>query len=203
MYSPRRAPKERSGSPKKIRFQNPSSAKLCSRPWRKLTRVNNLRHPCFWYTCRMRTIKRDVVGAFIFSSDNKILLGKSRKGGVYHGTWMVPGGGIEEGETMRDAVIREIREEVGVDISPFDIKLLDDPQTNQVKRYCATQTKKYWWICGSTTSSCRPTNLPTKSLSNATTILSRRPGTRYRSFPSWSCRRQQKPGCKAWATCSP
>ncbi|MBX6334015.1 NUDIX domain-containing protein [Candidatus Saccharibacteria bacterium] len=61
----------------------------------------------------MRTIKRDVVGAFIFSSDNKILLGKSRKGGVYHGTWMVPGGGIEEGETMRDAVIREIREEVG------------------------------------------------------------------------------------------
>lgn len=83
-----------------------------------------------------------MVGAFIFSSDNKILLGKSRKGGVYHGTWMVPGGGIEEGETMRDAVIREIREEVGVDISPFDIKLLDDPQTNQSEKVLRDTNEK-------------------------------------------------------------
>ena len=90
----------------------------------------------------MRTIRRDVVGAFIFSSDNKILLGKSRKDGVYHGTWMVPSGGIEEGETMRDAVIREIREEVGVDISPFDIKLLDDPQTNQSEKVLRDTNEK-------------------------------------------------------------
>ncbi len=62
----------------------------------------------------MRTIKRDIVGAFIFSKDNKILLGKSIKGGVYPDLWVVPGGGINHGEKKIDAVKRELKEEVGL-----------------------------------------------------------------------------------------
>jgi 8-oxo-dGTP pyrophosphatase MutT (NUDIX family) len=73
----------------------------------------------------MRTIQRDIVGAFIFSKDNKLLLGQSHEGGVYAGAWIIPGGGIDPDETKEDAVKREVLEETGIDISVAAIKLLD------------------------------------------------------------------------------
>jgi nucleoside triphosphatase len=65
----------------------------------------------------MRTITRDIVGAFIFSRDGCILLGQSGRRGVYQNQWLVPGGGVEPGETIEQAVIREILEETGLDMS--------------------------------------------------------------------------------------
>lgn len=65
----------------------------------------------------MRTIHRDIVGGFIFSKDNKLLLGKNRKGGVYEGSFVVPGGGVDEGETKEIALQREMKEETGIDIN--------------------------------------------------------------------------------------
>lgn len=73
----------------------------------------------------MRTIKREIVGTFIFSNDEYVLLGLSRKGGVYKDQWIVPGGGIEEGETKLQAAIREANEEVGIDLSKYKLELLD------------------------------------------------------------------------------
>jgi ADP-ribose pyrophosphatase YjhB (NUDIX family) len=35
-----------------------------------------------------------------------------------HGSWVVPGGTVQPGETLREAVVREVREESGVDIVP-------------------------------------------------------------------------------------
>jgi nucleoside triphosphatase len=66
----------------------------------------------------MRTIDRKIVGAFIFSSDDKILLCKMAAGGAYEGQWVVPGGGVDPGETPETAVIREVQEEVGI---PLDV----------------------------------------------------------------------------------
>ncbi len=68
---------------------------------------------------------RNIVGAFIFSSDNKLLMGKSLNGGMYPGFWIVPGGGVDEGETKLEALKREMLEEIGLDISASKIDQID------------------------------------------------------------------------------
>ncbi len=74
----------------------------------------------------MRTIHRDIVSALIFSKDRKIFQGMIRKGGAYPDCWHIPGGGIDDGENKDEALIREIEEETGIDISSYDIELVDD-----------------------------------------------------------------------------
>lgn len=39
------------------------------------------------------------------------------KGGVYADCWHIPGGGIDDGEDMKSALIREILEETGLNVS--------------------------------------------------------------------------------------
>ena len=82
----------------------------------------------------MRTIQRDIVGAFIFSNDNHVLLGKNRKGGVYQDQWVIPGGGIDKGETKLEAVKREVMQEVGLDIDGVAVSLIDEVLTGQSKK---------------------------------------------------------------------
>lgn len=82
----------------------------------------------------MRTIKRDIAGALIFSNDKHVLLGKNNKGGVYDDLWVVPGGGIDKGETKEQAVRREILEEVGIDISSAEIHLVPEVQTGVAEK---------------------------------------------------------------------
>lgn len=79
----------------------------------------------------MRTVDREIVGGFIFSNDGHILLGKSLPGGVYPDHFMVPGGGIEPGETKKEAVIRETFEEVGIDLKSIESVIIE--QTNDVE----------------------------------------------------------------------
>lgn len=59
--------------------------------------------------------------------DNKILLIK-KCGGPYDGKLDLPGGTIEFNEGIEDALIREFKEEVGIDI--LDYKLFDVVSTN-------------------------------------------------------------------------
>lgn len=75
----------------------------------------------------MRTIQRKIVSALIFSKDGKILMGKKdpSKGGVYPDVWHIPGGGIEEGETMEQTLAREVFEEVGIDIKSYFAKSIN------------------------------------------------------------------------------
>ena len=71
----------------------------------------------------MREIHRIIASALLFSSDGKLLLGKKdpTSGGVYLDCRHLPGGGIDEGESLHDAVIREVSEEVGIDIHDTEI----------------------------------------------------------------------------------
>lgn len=82
----------------------------------------------------MRTISREIVGTFIFSKDKQLLLGKSRKGGVYQDQWIIPGGGIEDDETKLEAAIREMLEEVGIDITQFKVTPIDDSFTGESEK---------------------------------------------------------------------
>lgn len=75
----------------------------------------------------MRTIKRKIVAAIIISQDGKIFQGMKhpKKGGVYVDCWHIPGGGVDGEETEKQALIREIKEETGLDISSKKITLVD------------------------------------------------------------------------------
>lgn len=59
------------------------------------------------------------------SADQKLLLGKSRQGGVYQDTWIIPGGGIDEDETHEQALAREIMEETGLGVSEAKIQKME------------------------------------------------------------------------------
>ena len=50
------------------------------------------------------------------ATGTEYLLAQRPEGKVYAGYWEFPGGKVEVGETLRDALIREIEEELGVTV---------------------------------------------------------------------------------------
>ena len=60
------------------------------------------------------------VGAVVLDGD-RVLLIQRGPGGTAAGKWSLPGGLVELGETTREAVCRELREECGIDIELVDV----------------------------------------------------------------------------------
>jgi len=94
----------------------------------------------------MRQINREIVSALIFSKDNKLFQGMKAptKGGVYTDCWHLPGGGIDEGENSKQALIREIKEETGIDITPYKIELVDDIGRGESEKVLQDTGEKVW-----------------------------------------------------------
>jgi len=57
-----------------------------------------------------------VVAAALVDADNRVLIAKRPEGKSMAGLWEFPGGKIEPGETPEQAVIRELREELAIDV---------------------------------------------------------------------------------------
>lgn len=91
----------------------------------------------------MRTIKRVIVSALIYSKDGQLLMGKKdpEKGGVYNDCWHLPGGGIEEGENKLQALIREVQEEVDIDIAKYPIEFVTDKDSGTAEKRLKTGEK--------------------------------------------------------------
>jgi ADP-ribose pyrophosphatase YjhB (NUDIX family) len=62
--------------------------------------------------------------AAIIIEDNKVLLVRHEKNGRSY--WLLPGGGVDFGESLHEALVRELREEVEVDIEPGPLVLAND-----------------------------------------------------------------------------
>ena len=62
------------------------------------------------------TKKIDVAAAVIRRADGSFLLGQRAPGTFYPGYWEFPGGKVEKGESPRDALVRELQEELGVTV---------------------------------------------------------------------------------------
>lgn len=60
----------------------------------------------------------DVVAA-ILEHEELILLAQRPESGDQAGLWEFPGGKVEAGETQPDALIRELREELGIEACPL------------------------------------------------------------------------------------
>lgn len=55
------------------------------------------------------------------TNGEEVLLTRNSARGPHPGQWNLPGGGIDHGEEPRDAVVREVREETGLDAVPGDL----------------------------------------------------------------------------------
>jgi len=72
----------------------------------------------------MTRFKMIADGFAFFIKDNKILLSRRFNTGHEDGNYGLPAGHIEDGETLKDGVCREIKEEVGVIVLPTDLHLV-------------------------------------------------------------------------------
>ena len=57
-----------------------------------------------------------VVAAALIDADGRVLLAQRPKGKALEGLWEFPGGKMDAGEGPEDALIRELREELGITV---------------------------------------------------------------------------------------
>lgn len=84
----------------------------------------------------MKSITRDIVSALIFSKDGKLLMGTKdpNAGGAYSDCWHLPGGGVDEGESLKDALVREVKEETGIDVTEYKFTKVDYRDTGEAEK---------------------------------------------------------------------
>jgi ADP-ribose pyrophosphatase YjhB (NUDIX family) len=62
------------------------------------------------------------VGVVVFDAENRLLLARQNK----RPFWVLPGGTLEQGESMGDCAVREIKEEANLDIELGSLLFLSD-----------------------------------------------------------------------------
>lgn len=86
----------------------------------------------------------DVAVGVLIDRDGQFLLTSRPVGKVYAGYWEFPGGKLEKGETVEQALRRELHEELGITIGavhPWKIELMDYEHARVRLHFC----KVYDW----------------------------------------------------------
>jgi len=65
-----------------------------------------------------------VVAAALIAPDRSVLLQRRPLGTVHGGLWEFPGGKVSAGESPEIALVRELSEELGIDVDPAELKPL-------------------------------------------------------------------------------
>lgn len=79
------------------------------------------------------------VGILMRAQDAAFLLTSRPAGKVYQGYWEFPGGKLEQGESVRDALRRELQEELGIEaqqISLWRSRVVDYPHALVHLHFC-------------------------------------------------------------------
>jgi 8-oxo-dGTP diphosphatase len=85
----------------------------------------------------------DVAVGVLIDGDGAFLLTTRPAGKVYAGFWEFPGGKLEPGETLQQALARELHEELGITIGaaePWQEQLFDYPHALVRLRFCKVFT---------------------------------------------------------------
>jgi 8-oxo-dGTP diphosphatase len=81
----------------------------------------------------------DVAVGVLIDRDGRFLLTSRPEGKVYAGYWEFPGGKLEAGETVEQALKRELHEELGIHIGaaqPWKIELVDYDHARVRLHFC-------------------------------------------------------------------
>ena len=81
----------------------------------------------------------DVAVGVLIQANGDFLLTSRPAGKVYEGYWEFPGGKLEAGETVEQALARELHEELGISIgaaTPWKVELVDYPHALVRLSFC-------------------------------------------------------------------
>jgi len=75
------------------------------------------------------------VGAVLIHEGKVLLIRRGKE--PLRGRWVVPGGTVEVGETLEQALVREVQEETGITVRPLEVVLVFDriEREGEVVRY--------------------------------------------------------------------
>ena len=86
----------------------------------------------------LRTVVDVAVGVLV-ASDGHFLLTSRPPGKVYAGYWEFPGGKLEAGETVKQALRRELHEELGIEVEQsisWKVEMMDYPHSLVRLHFC-------------------------------------------------------------------
>ena len=81
----------------------------------------------------------DVAVGVLIDGQGRFLLTSRPAGKVYAGFWEFPGGKLETGETVEQALRRELQEELGITIGPampWQVEIMDYPHARVRLHFC-------------------------------------------------------------------
>ncbi len=91
---------------------------------------------CTFENGHKANLRHVVVDAIAINNKNQLLLVKRAKHVFRGGKWGLPGGYMDRDETIKDAVIREVKEETNLKAKPIKLfKVIDNPnRRNEVRQ---------------------------------------------------------------------